>query len=384
MTIANGSRHSMAYVPEVTYGITPATPAFKMIRHKGTTLALSKSTFTSAELRADRQISDMRHGTRKIGGNIDCEFSGGAFDDLLQAALGGTWGAKATIATATISASSVDNSFDDSGNGFIAAGFVPGDVITTTGFTNAANNSTQGVVVSVTAGNMIVSGIVLVTEIAAAGHSIASNAEPLQAGVIRRSFTIERDFADIGQYLRYSGVEMDGFDIDVKAEGIVPIVFTTMGMDQTSASAIIAGATYAAAPTNAPYSGFSGTIKEGGAVIAVLTEVKVTLKNNLAALYVIGSPDTLEPSIGKSMVTGTITAYFQDTTLLNKFVNETTSSIEFTLTDGVNSYDILLPRVKYTGAPPNVSSDKPITLAMPFTALLDPVTNTNIKITRAP
>jgi len=54
MTIATGARHSMAYVAETVYGTTPATPAFKAIRHTGTTLALSKTTYTSAELRADR------------------------------------------------------------------------------------------------------------------------------------------------------------------------------------------------------------------------------------------------------------------------------------------------------------------------------------------
>jgi hypothetical protein len=206
----------------------------------------------------------------------------------------------------------------------------------------------------------------------------------LKAGVARQSFTIERDFADIGQYLRYVGTEFDGFDIDVKAEGIVPIVFNVVGQDQTSATTIVTGATYTAAPTHSPYDGFSGSIKEGGSVIAVLTEVKCTLKNNLSEIYVVGSPLTLEPAIGKSMVTGTVTAYFSDTVMLNKFVNETESSIEFTLTDGTNSYDILIPRVKYTGAPPNVSSDKPITLAMPFSALLDSTTGTNLQITRTP
>ena len=301
MTIAAGSRHSMAYITEASFGITPATPVFKEIRHNGTTLSLSKSTYTSAELRADRQITDMRHGTRQVGGTINSEFSGGAFDDFLQAAMGGTW--------------------------------------------------TTGV---------------------------------LLAGTIRRSFTIERDFADIGQYLRYVGCEFDGFDIDVKAEGIVPIMFNVIGKDQTSATSIIAGATYTAAPVYSPYDGFSGTIKEGGATIAVITEIKVTLKNNLAPIYVVGSPSSLEPSIGKSMLTGTVTAYFQDTVMLTKFVNETESSIEFTLTDGSNSYDIIIPRVKYTGAPPNVSSDKPITLSMPFQALLDSTTSTNLKIIRTP
>lgn len=298
--------------------------------------------------------------------------------------MGGTWGTLATISAATISASSTDNSFNDSANGFITAGFAAGDVLTTTGFTNGANNSTSAVVVSVTAGKMIVSGATLATEAASAGRSITSNAEPLTAGTIRRSFTIERNFADIGQYLRYVGTEFDGFDVDVKAEGIVPIVFNVLGQDQTSASTPIAGATYPAAPTRSPFDGFSGSIKEGGSVIAVLTEVKCTLKNNLAEIYVVGSPKTLEPAIGKSTVTGTVTAYFQDTTMLNKFVNETESSIEFTLTDGTYSYGFLIPRVKYTGAPPNVSSDKPITLSMPFSALLDSVTGTNLRITKAP
>jgi len=206
----------------------------------------------------------------------------------------------------------------------------------------------------------------------------------LKAGVARQSFTIESNFADIGQYIRHTGVEFDGFDIDVKAEGIVPIVFNAVGQDQTSDTAIITGATYAAAPTNTPYDGFSGTIKEAGAAIAILTEVKCTLKNNLAEIYVVGSNTTLEPSIGKSMVTGTVTAYFADTVMLNKFIDETESSIEFTLTDGTNSYDILIPRVKYTGAPLSVSSDKPITIALPFSALLDSVTGTNIQITRTP
>jgi hypothetical protein len=384
MTIANGSRHSMAYVSEVTYGVTPATPAFKMIRHNGTTLALSKSTFTSAELRADRQVTDMRHGTRKVGGNITSEFSGAAFDDFLQASMGGAWVPSAT--TGSISLSATVGSFNQATGSFITDGFAVGQNIVSSGFATAGNNG-RFVITAVSALALTVTpldGQTMASDVAAAARTISSNAGVLKAGVTRQSFTIERDFADIGQYLRYSGVEFDGFDIDVKAEGIVPIVFNVIGKDQTSAAVIITGATYTAAPTNSPYDGFSGTIKEGGTTIAVLTEVKATLKNNLAPIYVVGSASTLEPSIGKSMLSGSITAYFQDTAMLSKFVNETESSIEFTLTDGTRSYDILIPRVKYTGAPPNVSSDKPITLAMPFTALLDGVTGTNIQITRAP
>ena len=63
---ANGSRHSMALVAESVAGTTPATPVFTPIRQTGTTLALTKETIQSQELRADRQIADMRHGNKQV------------------------------------------------------------------------------------------------------------------------------------------------------------------------------------------------------------------------------------------------------------------------------------------------------------------------------
>ena len=89
--MANGSRHSMRYVAESTYGQTPATPAFKPIRHTGTTLGLSKESLQSEEIRSDRQIADFRHGAYQVGGDINIELSYGSFDKLLEAVLCGTW-----------------------------------------------------------------------------------------------------------------------------------------------------------------------------------------------------------------------------------------------------------------------------------------------------
>lgn len=115
MTIATGARHSMAYVAETVYGTIPATPAFKAIRHNGTTLALSKTTYTSAELRADRQITDLRHGTKKVGGDITSEFSGEAFDDFLEAAMGGTWTAGVLKAGVARKSFTIERHFADIG-----------------------------------------------------------------------------------------------------------------------------------------------------------------------------------------------------------------------------------------------------------------------------
>jgi hypothetical protein len=71
-------------------------------------------------------------------------------------------------------------------------------------------------------------------------------------------------------------------------------------------------------------------------------------------------------------VTGNITAYFDNDTLLNKFLNETESSLLMSVTDAAgNTFGAYLPKVKYTGGQPDISNEANSTLAMPFQALQD-------------
>jgi hypothetical protein len=80
-----------------------------------------------------------------------------------------------------------------------------------------------------------------------------------------------------------------------------------------------------------------------------------------------------------------VTAFFENSTMLEKFINETESSIDFTLPDGAgNELKFILPRVKYNGGQPDVGGEGPITLAMPFQALLDDTYETNLVIERTP
>lgn len=91
MTIANGAQHSLHYVAESTYGTTPATPTWTPLPHTGTTLALTKDGIESEKLRGDRQVEDFRHGNKSISGDITGELEYAAFDDMLEAALCGSW-----------------------------------------------------------------------------------------------------------------------------------------------------------------------------------------------------------------------------------------------------------------------------------------------------
>jgi hypothetical protein len=210
-------------------------------------------------------------------------------------------------------------------------------------------------------------------------------ANVLKAGTTRRSFTVERHHQDIGKFLRSTGCQFNYMSLSVAPNSMVTGSFGIIGSGFTTSGSALGSATYSAETTTAPFDSFSGSITEGGNAIAVITALELNIDNGMEALYVVGSADTLLPSIGKSSVTGSVTAYFEDTTLIDKFINETTSSIQFTLTDALgNDYIVLLPKVKYNSGNPEVSGPGAITVTLDFIALYNASDASQIKVTRVP
>jgi hypothetical protein len=387
--MANGSRHSMRYIAESTYGTTPATPAFKPIRHTSTTLGLSKESLQSEEIRDDRQIADFRHGAYQVGGDMNIELSFASFDDLLEAVLLGTW--TSTKTTGAQSFSATVGTVVRSAGSFLTDGFAVNDVVINSGFTNAGNNgrfrisALTATVMTLTA----LEGQTMVVEAAAAGRQVNSLRAILKAGTVRRSFTVERFFGDIltidKPYHRFTGVEFNTLALAISANAMITGTLGVLGQNMTTDTAIVAGATYAAPTTTSPLDSFTGTLNEAGTPIAVITEIQLNVENGLEARFVVGSKASIRPSIGRSNCSGQITAYFENSLLLDKFINETESNIVFELPDGAgNKYIFTLPRIKYNGGQPDVEGEGPITLSMPFQALLNAATSTNIQIERVP
>lgn len=298
---ADGAQHSLAYVAETTYGTTPATPAFKPLPHTGTTLGASKDVVQSEKLRSDRQVEDERHGNVSVSGDVNTELEYEAFDDILEAVLGGTW-----------------------------------------------------------------------------------TSDVLKVGNTRRSFTVERKFGDIGQYQRFKGCEFNSLSLSVAPNSMVTTTIGVIGQDLSLGTSEITGATYAADSTNKPFDSFIGYIQEGGTTIGTVTSLEMTLDNGIEPLFAIGSKFSERPTIQRSMLTGTVTTYFRNSTLLQKFLNETESSIRLVLEDlDGNSYTFDLPRLKYNSGQTDVSGPGAVTVPMEFKALLDDTEETQFKITRS-
>ena len=302
MTIATGSKHSLHYVSESTYGTTPATPAFTPLCITGVSTGLTRDAIESGCLSDDRQLKDVRNGNKQGGGSIDTELVYGDADAFLEAALMGTW-----------------------------------------------------------------------------------TANVLKAGTTRRSFTVERGFngLDTPEYHRNLGLELSGFELSLAPNSVATMTYNALFKSLNVATSQIAGATYNAATTNVPFDSFTGSITEGGSGVGVVTQIDMSLDNGMEPAFVLFDDETIRPSDGKSRITGTLTAYYEDKSLYEKFVNGTNSAIVFTAIDpDGNQYEFNLPNIKYTGGNPDVSGDGPVTLALEFSAIYDQTEDSQIVITR--
>ena len=105
--------------------------------------------------------------------------------------------------------------------------------------------------------------------------------------------------------------------------------------------------------------------------MTLITAVDFTITNNFAPTLVIGESTASALEFGMISVEGTVSAYFEDATLLNRFLNETESSLEVSVGDGSNTLTFLFPRIKVNSADVGVDGPTSRIVNMSFVALRD-------------
>jgi hypothetical protein len=287
----------VCYETEDTWGVEPSAN-MTMLRVTGCSLNLEKQTLESKEIRSDRQIADVRHGNKTAAGDVDFELSAAAFDDMLQATLGGTW----------------------------------------------ATNT-------------------------------------LTCGTTTRSFTIEQGFTDTGIYRRFLGMVPDKLSLSMKPNQMVTGKLSFLGSTMSTYT-VPADSSITAAATNTPLDAFTGSIFEGGASIATVTGLDFTIDNQASTADVIGQATPAAIIQGRCKVTGTLTAYVPDSTLINKFTGETATTLSVACSSGGKGLTFTFPNLKYLGAKIAVNGEGPVIAEMPFQALYDSGTGTTLSIVR--
>lgn len=382
-TYAVGSKTGRAYVAETTFGTPPASPAMKALRSKfGTKFDLKRDTFNSKEVSSTRQIMALVYGNRSGSGSLPVEYSYASYDDLLEAVMGGTWTGN------VLKVGNVNRSFtiEDQTSEINVYEQNTGCVFNEFSIAVKPNAITEG-----SFSFMFKDQRGVQSNLGATTLAIAATTLTRSAG----SF-ITDGFA-IGDVVVVSGTgTVAGNQTPAVITGITATVITCAGAGWTvlaaTANLVVSlgslvnstGGSAVAANTNVPFDSFTGTISEGGSVIAYVTGLDLKATAQAQANNVVFNATAQSITMGQVGVTGNLTLYFVNQALKAKFLAGTSTSLQFTLGNGsAQSYVFNMGTVKYTSnSRDNVENT--MTESVAFTATYDSGDASTLKITRIP
>jgi len=378
--MARSNREQVGFIEEATWGTTPATPTGQLLNVTSNSLAQQNQTTNSAFIRSDTNIAgNIRTGT-ETSGDIGIELQYGGYDDLLEGALRNEWGT-ATAVTAT------DISFTNATRVINSVAGAFGDLVAGQWIRVSGSDSNDGyypVVTATDANNIVVGGADLTDESASASITIKS--QVLSNGVIEKSYTFERGFLDISQYMVMTGCRVGAMSLSFGLQAIAGGSISLLAKSSTASGATGWNSTAAAATTQSmnTVDSIKGVYVDGVAATVDLAGFDFSITTNAEQLNKIGqlaATDIVTNSIG---VTGTITEYFEDLTFLNKAIGFT----EFRLTiivgdeDG-NDYAFDFPSCRIgQGAPDNGGINQTLTTPYQFEATLSGTLGYTVAVSR--
>lgn len=360
----------------------PGVSGGQILRRVTSTLKLGKDTYQSNEVNSHRQISDYRHGVKRVsGGVVNGEFSPGTYWDFFEAALRGT-------AAAAITSSQADfTNVQASGSTFIfnsgdpvSKGFRIGSIVRAASLSEAANNGKNFLIVGFGgSSNRTVTVYPTPTAMGAdtaftfdeVGQSLSMPA----SSHVSRKFAIEHFFEDIDIARLFTEVRIDGFNLQLPATGLATVDFTGMGRDMEvydgTDSPFFTGPT--AATSTGLAAAVNGVLYVEGTRVGVCTGLNIQAALNGQSPAVVGQNYVPEVFLNQLNVTGQATVLLEDATFINYFKNETEVSILGFLTsnndDNSPAASFYLPRVKLGDADSPLQGEAGIIQTVPFQAL---------------
>lgn len=393
MPIASGVFKQLAYKAEASYGVAPGQASAQALRRVQSTIDLNKDTYQSNEIRTDLQMSDFRHGVRRVAGSIQGELSPGTWKDFFAMILKRNFAAVTAItgASITVAGSGPTYTVTRAAGSFLTDGIKAGDVVRlSAGTFNAANLLKNLFVVSLTATALTViplNGVALFAEGPIASSTVTVIGKktyiPL-SGHTDNSLAIEHWYADAGfnQSELFLGCKATQCAIDLPPSGIATVNWDMVGQDLAETTAKRGGvaptAQYFTSPTAATTSGtlaaVNGVVRLAGQSVAVLTGLSLQIAANFTGDPVVGANIIPQQFPGRVVVTGQASMYFDGVTARDAFINETEIEIlaAFTTSNSgtADFISFALPRVKFGGASKD-DGEKGLVQTLPFQALLN-------------
>ena len=352
-------------------------------------LKTTSETKDKNRVRSDLQVSDINRQTKRSEGSVNSDFSYADYDDFLEASIlcdtAFTDGHTEISAATTISFDASDNSINDSANGFTGGGndYSQYSWIRVTGAANSSNNGVYKIS-TVAAGKLVLTGKTVVTE--AAGNSITvKQGSQIKNGTRLQYFDLQRNYEDLTEEIvKYPVQAVTGIDISSPVDDDVSIALEFVGKPEVSDN-FTNYTTLTAAANNRTFNSGDGieAVIENLASTSVAS-FNISIKNGTRNLSELGTVGPAKFGKGTLMIEGTVELYYETKTLIDKYLNQTESSLSFVIKDSSdNTYVIDLPRIKYTdGERVGGGVDTDVIANMSFKAIVDLTENYTIKVSK--
>jgi hypothetical protein len=150
---------------------------------------------------------------------------------------------------------------------------------------------------------------------------------------------IEKQFTDLAtaEYFQYNGCKVNQFKCTAKTEGMIDCSVSLIGAKET-----VAVASFDATATDnghTPFDGFTGSVKQGGSPMGIVTGFDFTIDNGLdGGTYVLdGTGQRYSLPEGSAKVSGSLQCLFDAVVLYNLAVAHTETSLELHFTSGAGT-----------------------------------------------
>lgn len=190
----------------------------------------------------------------------------------------------------------------------------------------------------------------------------------IKVGSALPSFVIEKGFADIGQYFLYKGCKAKKLSLAVTPSGFQKCSLEIMGASETVSTTAFDSTldTLGDSPLDGA---MIAAFTEGGVSATGITSLSIDIENDLDGdtFTLAGGGSRGSIGDGRVKVSGNLKGFFENTTLYNKAVNATESSLAVTFTAGTGAGTagneqlvITIPELIYSVKTPAISGPKGI------------------------
>jgi hypothetical protein len=378
MTKSVSSREQVRYSKELTWAVTDAV-AMQNLNITATTLNQLTNTVNSDVIRADtNRFKTLRTGISGAG-DVSWELQFGGQDFMIEGALRNVFSSPLGISSSTISFDNSDNSINDSASGLGSV-----QVGQTVRVSGSVANSGFHKVISVTA-NKLLTTSVIVTE--AAGPTIDIDGQFMINSIVDQSFTIEREFSDISEFYVFPGLRVGSFNFSASTGAIITGSTTFQGERGISQNTTAGTGPALPAVTTCSMNSVDNILqlKEDGVLAAFdVLNLSLTIDTSVRDIPAIGHLPNVNIGTGTIKVSGTMEAYFESATLLQKYLEFQDSGLSFITQDpDGNSYVWEIFKLKFTDGPiDNPGIDNELTQTLSFEAEFDPLTGSTVAVSR--